>query len=101
MGLGPTEVVPEGSFLVDFYDQLFKYYGDLGPPVYVIMKDVNYTDYNVQQDMLSLQDAVRSNPWTLSPLLFWYSDFNFWLVSVSTHFAELEQPGNRIPGRYR
>jgi len=97
MGLGPSEVVPENSFLVDFYDQFFKYYGDLGPPVYVMMKDLDYTDYTVQDNMLALQESVSTDYWTLSPLLFWYSDFNFWIVSVSGHYSELTQPDQRIP----
>ena len=46
-GLNQNVSFVSGSALFDYFETLF-YYGDAGPPAYVIFNDVNYTNpYNL------------------------------------------------------
>ncbi|KAF0721358.1 hypothetical protein AaE_010081, partial [Aphanomyces astaci] len=78
MGLEQTLAVPSDFYLHSYFEAQNKY-GDAGPPAYIVMRQVNYTDRQVQRstmdllDNLSLLDAYMD-----TPIFAWLNTFNQW-----------------------
>lgn len=57
-GLDQATAMPKDSYMVDYF-QKQRDFLDVGPPVYFVTKDINYTDKAVQNDLFALQELVR------------------------------------------
>lgn len=93
LGLDQRIALPSDSYLIDYFDDLNKYFGS-GPPVYFVTRDVNVTERRHQQqlcgrfttcDEYSLsfvleQESKRPNVSYISgSTASWIDDFFYWL----------------------
>lgn len=93
LGLDQRIAIPRGSYLIDYFDDLYDYF-EVGPPVYFVTKDFNITSRAQQQalcgrfstcDPLSLSNLVeqeRKRPeisFIAEPAASWVDDFLLWL----------------------
>lgn len=93
LGLDQRVALPDDSYLIDYFNDLYKYL-DTGPPVYFVTKDLNATQRSHQQEIcsrfttckpLSLTNTLeleRQRPdvsYIASPTASWIDDFFLWL----------------------
>ena len=93
LGLDQRIAIPRGSYLIDYFDDLYDYFA-VGPPVYFVSKESNVTDRENQQDLcgrfstcspLSLANIIeqeRKRPgvsYLSEPAASWIDDFMLWL----------------------
>ncbi|ODH44293.1 hypothetical protein ACO22_00913 [Paracoccidioides brasiliensis] len=93
LGLDQRIAIPNDSYLIDFFNDLYAYFGS-GPPVYFVTRDVNVTARHHQQqlcgrfstcDEFSLgfvleQESKRPNISYISgSTASWIDDFFYWL----------------------
>ncbi|MCJ1403219.1 hypothetical protein MMC11_006442 [Xylographa trunciseda] len=93
LGLDQRIAIPTGSYLIDYFNDLDKYF-NTGPPVYFVTRDINVTDRTHQQELcgrfstcntFSLanvleQESKRSNVSFISgSTASWLDDFLYWL----------------------
>ncbi|KAI5778092.1 sterol-sensing domain of SREBP cleavage-activation-domain-containing protein [Geopyxis carbonaria] len=93
LGLDQRIAIPQGSYLIDYFDDLYEYFS-VGPPVYFVTKDLNMTARGPQQsvcgrfstcDPLSLSNILeqeRKRPnisYIAEPAASWVDDFMLWL----------------------
>ena len=93
LGLDQRIAMPTGSYLIDYFNDLDKYF-NTGPPVYFVTQEVNVTDRIYQQELcgrfstcrtFSLanvleQESKRSNLSYISgSTASWLDDFLYWL----------------------
>ena len=93
LGLDQKIAIPDGSYLIDYFNDIEKYF-DSGPPVYFVTRDVNATRRDKQQAIcgrfttcneFSLptvleQESKRSEvSYITGATADWFDDFFFWL----------------------
>lgn len=75
LGLEPQLALPTGSYLLPYFDQQATL-GDAGPPVYVVLQNVNYTDYsNATIGINRILEAVSASGLVVRPITNWYAQF--------------------------
>jgi len=109
-GLEIGEVLPRGSYMSTFFER-FEFFSDIGPPVYIVQsrvgvdpdddrsptRRVDFTDYEVQDALGELVEALELSPWIKPPALDWLGDFQKWALIVSNHTQEVIDNGGRVP----
>jgi Niemann-Pick C1 protein len=117
LGLDQRVAIPDGSFLIPYFNDLYSYM-EVGPPVYFVAKDLDASRREQQQDIcsrfltcepLSLTSTLeleRQRPdvsFISSPTASWIDDFFLWLnpdiescciEHGSTCFANRNPPWN-------
>ncbi|CCX10094.1 sterol-sensing domain of SREBP cleavage-activation-domain-containing protein [Pyronema domesticum] len=93
LGLDQRIAIPTGSYLINYFDDLYDYFG-VGPPVYFVTRDFNATTRAAQQELcgrfstcdpLSLSNIIeqeRKRPeisYISEPAASWIDDFFLWL----------------------
>ncbi|CAJ2505277.1 Uu.00g126710.m01.CDS01 [Anthostomella pinea] len=93
LGLDQRVALPNGSYLIDYFNDLYSYL-DTGPPVYFVTKDLNATQRTEQQEICSrfstceslslatVLEQERKRPevsYISSPAASWIDDFFLWL----------------------
>lgn len=93
LGLDQRLAVPNDSYLVDYFDDMYAYLG-MGPPVYFVTKDMNATERDTQQALCARfstcqefslaniieQERKRSEvSFINAPAASWIDDFFTWL----------------------
>ncbi|KAI0396560.1 patched family-domain-containing protein [Xylariaceae sp. FL0594] len=93
LGLDQRVALPDDSYLIDYFNDLYKYL-DAGPPVYFVTKDLDATQRTHQQDICSrfstceplslatVLEQERKRPevsYLSSPAASWIDDFFLWL----------------------
>ena len=78
MGLEQQLALPSDFYMYDYLGDQVKY-GEAGPLAYIVLKEMNYTDYEVQKDIsdMSLQLSVL-HKYIPSPVYSWLDTFNQW-----------------------
>lgn len=92
-GLDQRDAIPQGSYLIDYFNSIYEYL-NVGPPIFFVVKDLNVTERENQQKLcgklstcneFSLanileQEYKRGNISTISePTSNWIDDFFTWL----------------------
>ncbi|KAK9454431.1 sterol-sensing domain of SREBP cleavage-activation-domain-containing protein [Dipodascopsis uninucleata] len=93
LGLDQRYAIPEDSYLISYFDDLYAYF-DSGPPVYFVTRELNITERTAQKDLcgrfstceeFSLlnvleQERKRSEvSYIAEPAASWIDDFFHWL----------------------
>ncbi|KAH9907430.1 patched sphingolipid transporter [Xylariomycetidae sp. FL2044] len=93
LGLDQRVAIPDGSYLIDYFNDMYSYL-DTGPPVYFVTKNMNATTRESQQDICSrfttceqrsitnILEQERKRPevsYISSPTASWIDDFFTWL----------------------
>ena len=93
LGLDQRVAIPDGSYLIPYFDDLYAYL-ETGPPVYFVTKEANMTERKHQQEIcsrfttceeLSLTNVLegeRKRPemsYISTPTASWFDDFFLWL----------------------
>lgn len=93
LGLDQRIALPSDSYLIDYFDDIYNYL-NVGPPIYFVVEDMDFTNKTNQQklcgkfttcDSFSLvnileQEYKRSNESTIAePISSWLDDFLMWL----------------------
>ncbi|CAN8097870.1 unnamed protein product [Discula destructiva] len=93
LGLDQRVAIPDGSYLIPYFNDLYDYFGS-GPPVYFVTKDIDATKRKSQQDIcarfttcesLSLTNILEQErkrtevSYINSPAASWIDDFFLWL----------------------
>ena len=93
LGLDQRIAIPQGSYLIDYFDDLYDYFA-VGPPVYFVSMEFNATDRDNQQELCgrfstcsphSLSNIIeqeRKRPeisYISEPAASWIDDFMLWL----------------------
>ncbi|EQC31057.1 hypothetical protein SDRG_11243 [Saprolegnia diclina VS20] len=78
MGLEQTLAIPTDFYLHDYFEAQTKY-GDAGPPAYIVLRDVDFTNGHVQTSTLQLLDNLSLlQPYLGSTISSWLNTFNQW-----------------------
>ncbi|OQR96681.1 Resistance-Nodulation-Cell Division (RND) Superfamily [Achlya hypogyna] len=78
LGLEQTLAIPTDFYLHAYFEAQTKY-GDAGPPAYLVLRDVNFTDGRVQTETLHLLDNLSLLQKFLgSSISSWLNTFNQW-----------------------
>ncbi|OQR99171.1 Resistance-Nodulation-Cell Division (RND) Superfamily [Thraustotheca clavata] len=78
MGLEQTLALPKDYYLHAYFEAQDKY-GDAGPPAYIVLRDVNFTDAQVQQDTMHLVDNLSLlQKFIGTSIASWLNTFNQW-----------------------
>lgn len=117
LGLDQRLAIPDGSYLIPYFDDLYQYL-EIGPPVYFVTRDVDASQREEQQEIcsrftsceqLSLTNTLeleRQRPdvsYISSPTASWIDDFFMWLNPIyescciedgATCFADRNPPWN-------
>lgn len=80
-GLGVQDVVPSNSYPAIYFQTLADYFPDVGPPVYIVFENINYTDWTVQDQMTETINNVEANIWISGSVISWWQDFATWTTS--------------------
>ncbi|CUS49613.1 LAQU0S24e00320g1_1 [Lachancea quebecensis] len=90
IGLDQTLAVPQDSYLVDYFSDIYKYL-NVGPPVFFVVKNLDLTSRSNQQkvcgkfttcDELSLANTLeqeRKRSTVVEPVANWFDDFMMFL----------------------
>lgn len=96
LGLDQRVAIPDGSYLIPYFDDLYKYL-ETGPPVYFVTRGVDISKREQQQEVCSrfttCQDLSLTNTLELerqrpdvsfisSPVASWIDDFFLWLNPI-------------------
>eukprot|EP00958_Prasinococcus_capsulatus_P000813 scaffold60_cov382-Prasinococcus_capsulatus_cf.AAC.1 len=88
-GLLLQEAVPEDSYLIPYYDRLDDYFTNVGPPLYVVTKALDYTDLEIQRRIESITFALDESAWSGSPPINWQVDFRAWCIVYGGYLSEM------------
>ncbi|KAF0695249.1 Aste57867_13917 [Aphanomyces stellatus] len=78
MGLEQTLAIPSDFYLHSYFEAQNKY-GDAGPPAYIVIREVNYTDAAVQKSTMDLLDKLSLlQAYIDTPIYAWLNTFNQW-----------------------
>lgn len=88
-GLDQRTPLPTDSYLITFFDKQEYYFSHLGPPLFIIIKDYDYTVFANQDALVQLGTNVSAGHYVVPPVFNWYSHYILWLQFCSTHRAEL------------
>jgi len=78
-GLEEDQAIPKDSYLVPFFNMESLYFGDLGPPVYIVfLSNVNYTDPATVSTFASLYNSVLLDDYIAGPMISWYYVFRLY-----------------------
>ncbi|KAH9099720.1 hypothetical protein Ae201684P_018731 [Aphanomyces euteiches] len=78
MGLEQTLAIPTDFYLHSYFEAQDKY-GDAGPPAYIVMRQVNYTDPSVQHETMELLNKLSLLETYIDSSIFaWLNTFNQW-----------------------
>ncbi|KAK4579992.1 niemann-Pick type C- protein 1 [Recurvomyces mirabilis] len=93
LGLDQRIAVPQGSYLIDYFNDLYDYFG-AGPPVYFVVKDLNATERHRQQQLCgrfgtcepfslaNILEQERKRPevsFIADATASWVDDYLYWL----------------------
>ncbi|TVY16737.1 Niemann-Pick type C-related protein 1 [Lachnellula arida] len=93
LGLEQTDAIPDGSYLIPYFNDLYDYF-DSGPPVYFVSRELNVTERKHQQQLCSrfttckqesltnILEGERKRPnvsYIASNAASWIDDFFVWL----------------------
>jgi len=93
-GLGVTDVVPSDSYVAAFFAQQSRYFANLGAPVYMVTKNLDYSDWAVQDQYTLLYQNATVDRYLTQPFVSWYDKMmNFWLPGAHSN----ETIEGRIP----
>ncbi|GMF98258.1 unnamed protein product [[Candida] boidinii] len=59
-GLDQRIAIPSGSYLIDYFNDMYEFL-NVGPPIYVVVSDVDVTTRSVQQSLCEFIDYCRTN----------------------------------------
>lgn len=108
LGLDQRLAVPENSYLVDYFDDLYDYFNS-GPPIYFVVRNTNVTERESQQalcgrfstcDEFSLTNIIeqeRKRPevsYIQDPPAVWIDDFFAWLNPSLSQCCLVRDVGN-------
>jgi hypothetical protein len=75
LGLEQQLVLPTGSYLLPYFDQQATL-GEAGPPVYIVLQNVNYTNVAQAAPAIGhLTDMISSSNLIVRPITNWYDQF--------------------------
>jgi len=79
LGLEQQLVLPRGSYLSSYFTDQSRL-GDAGPPMYVVLQNVNYTHPNASSGISTLVDTLASEltDVLVPPIFSWLGDFETW-----------------------
>jgi len=84
LGLDQSTALPRDSYMVKYFDNQ-KEYLDIGPPVFFVIQDVDYTDPEVQKELFSLFDLINQTPYIdKGSTSFWFEEFKAWVYTPTT-----------------
>jgi hypothetical protein len=83
LGLEQQLVLPTDSYLTTYFDDQ-SMYGEAGPPLYVVLQNVNYTAPGFATTVQNLvTDLTGVQRWIDPPISSWVSNFAYWNSDVS------------------
>lgn len=75
LGLEQQLVLPTGSYLAPYFQNLAKY-GNAGPPAYIVLQNVDYTHPDISDSFSNLVNAVQDlHEVIVPPVASWYFDY--------------------------
>lgn len=95
VGLDQANAVPTDSYLVSYFSSQ-KNYLDVGPPVFYVVEDVDYTDPKVHSELFKLYDLLNQTPYIdRGSSSFWLEEFKSWVYIPKTNceFSPALPPG--------
>lgn len=93
LGLDQRVAIPDGSYLIPYFNDLYDYF-DAGPPVYFVTRETNFTERWLQKEacarfttceqmsLANILEGERKRPdvsYISSPTASWIDDFFQWL----------------------
>lgn len=78
-GLDQANAVPRDSYLINYFNSQRDYL-DIGPPVYFVVGEVDYTDPKIQAQLMRLYDLVVQTDYIdRGSSSFWFEEFKQWV----------------------
>lgn len=98
LGLEQQLVLPEGSYLAPYFDQQARL-GEAGPPVYLVLQNVNYTHPDTAAAVADFAAAVGGlSRYVVAPVFSWVADFEAWgTPDTAKYIAQNPQLGCPTP----
>ena len=91
-GLGELDVVPTDSYLVPYCNERTTYFGNVGPPLYLVFENINYTCQAVQDRIVELGNQLESSPWLVHySEISWYDSYSIWSRAINQNVSYLDK----------
>ena len=102
VGLDQSSAVPRDSYLSKYF-QNQKTYLDIGPPLYFVVDNVNYTDPQIQNQLFKFYDLITQTKYIdKGASSFWLEEFKAWayIPKRNCRFSPELPPGDIPPDKF-
>eukprot|EP01080_Neovahlkampfia_damariscottae_P003800 gene3800-6961_t len=84
MGLDQSTALPRDSYMNVYFNQQREYL-DIGPPVFFVVQDIDYTDPKIQTQLFSFFDLINQTPYIdKGSTSFWFEEFKAWVYTPTS-----------------
>lgn len=86
------------TFNREYYHYTKKYFSGNGFPFFIVLEELDYEAYDVQDKILNFKTSLEASTDLVSGKInFWYNDMISWIVFLGKHREEYNANNRRIP----